>query len=615
MSIERRYALLKHTHTMAEIDDLDLSLYLRKDISQTITGTYVYQGSAGAFEFEGLSPRLYLDETDQVADERLWAVRANGKVLDFASFNDAKTVAVSALRIVRGTGNTISQVEMLTNVEATGYYRISMDNNAPVRLNRPSGGTAQYTGVEYYDNSTLRGGLYWDHTNNFFAHRVSGTNRLTISSFSVDLGTDVEFRYGTIGSVQTGAQIQGRGKADSIEWGHTNSAGYANTIGFSSSSGRGHLAFNAEVGTTINTFRTRGIVGRVLQADLTGGLVFGRVTTASADNQTLTADLTLTSLGRLEQSSNGSHFTMFDTDGTDPTDRGLLEFNQGATALWGRDESAATWRRFISGNATTGELLLSESLYNTNVLGTFEVDSTSTFNNDMTLTRAAGATFTITNSAAVVTTVLSAGTSAGFVGTNTSHDLNVRTNGSTRMVVTAAGAVSVTNSLTVAGTAVVLATRTLTSGNGLTGGGDLSADRTLAVGAGIGIIANADDVAVDRASTTTTTAVGYLDMPQNTQDTNYTLVLTDRAKVINHTSGTAHAWTIPPNSSVAFPSGTVISMVNGNGGGNITITQGAGVTLRWAGTASTGNRTLAANGIATITKTATDTWYVTGNVT
>lgn len=39
-------------------------------------------------------------------------------------------------------------------------------------------------------------------------------------------------------------------------------------------------------------------------------------------------------------------------------------------------------------------------------------------------------------------------------------------------------------------------TRTITSGNGLTGGGNLSADRTLAVGAGTGITVGADDVAL-----------------------------------------------------------------------------------------------------------------------
>jgi hypothetical protein len=39
--------------------------------------------------------------------------------------------------------------------------------------------------------------------------------------------------------------------------------------------------------------------------------------------------------------------------------------------------------------------------------------------------------------------------------------------------------------------------REIISGGGLTGGGDLTADRTLAVGAGTGITVNADDVAID----------------------------------------------------------------------------------------------------------------------
>jgi hypothetical protein len=46
-------------------------------------------------------------------------------------------------------------------------------------------------------------------------------------------------------------------------------------------------------------------------------------------------------------------------------------------------------------------------------------------------------------------------------------------------------------------TGAVADTITITSGDGLTGGGDLSTNRTLAVGAGTGITVNADDVALD----------------------------------------------------------------------------------------------------------------------
>lgn len=56
--------------------------------------------------------------------------------------------------------------------------------------------------------------------------------------------------------------------------------------------------------------------------------------------------------------------------------------------------------------------------------------------------------------------------------------------------------------------AKAIATRAIVSGAGLTGGGDLSADRTLAVGAGTGITVNADDIAVQYGATSTTACVG-----------------------------------------------------------------------------------------------------------
>lgn len=50
--------------------------------------------------------------------------------------------------------------------------------------------------------------------------------------------------------------------------------------------------------------------------------------------------------------------------------------------------------------------------------------------------------------------------------------------------------------IAVEGVTIVVNTRQVVSGGGLTGGGDLSADRTLAVGAGLGITVNADDIAM-----------------------------------------------------------------------------------------------------------------------
>jgi hypothetical protein len=111
-----------------------------------------------------------------------------------------------------------------------------------------------------------------------------------------------------------------------------------------------------------------------------------------------------------------------------------------------------------------------------------------------------------------------------------------------------------------------------------------------------------------------TNAVGFLTIPQNLQSgTAYTLVLTDSGKQIFHPSAdtTARTFTIPANSSVAFPIGTAVTFINQNGAGVITI-QITTDTMRLAGAGTTGNRTLAANGVATAIKITSTEWIISG---
>lgn len=69
--------------------------------------------------------------------------------------------------------------------------------------------------------------------------------------------------------------------------------------------------------------------------------------------------------------------------------------------------------------------------------------------------------------------------------------------------------------------------------------------------------------------------------------------------------------TVPANATVAFPVGAAVPVSNSSGSA-ISITAAAGVTLRLAGTATTGTRTLAGYGQATLRKMETDTWFVSG---
>lgn len=100
---------------------------------------------------------------------------------------------------------------------------------------------------------------------------------------------------------------------------------------------------------------------------------------------------------------------------------------------------------------------------------------------------------------------------------------------------------------------------------------------------------------------------------QNSQSAAYTLVLADAGKHIYHPSAdtTARIWTIPANSSVAFPIGTAVTFVNDSSAGTITIAITTD-TLVLAGTGSTGSRTLAANGVATALKIGSTRWQING---
>jgi hypothetical protein len=110
-----------------------------------------------------------------------------------------------------------------------------------------------------------------------------------------------------------------------------------------------------------------------------------------------------------------------------------------------------------------------------------------------------------------------------------------------------------------------------------------------------------------------TDAVGFRTIPQNSQSAAYTTVAADAGKHILHPSAdtTARTWTIDSNANVAYPIGTAITFVNQNGAGVITIAITSD-TMRLAGTGTTGNRTLAANGVATAIKITSTEWIISG---
>jgi hypothetical protein len=113
----------------------------------------------------------------------------------------------------------------------------------------------------------------------------------------------------------------------------------------------------------------------------------------------------------------------------------------------------------------------------------------------------------------------------------------------------------------------------------------------------------------DNATTSVNYAVGYREAPQNSQTANYQLVLADRGKSILM-NGSSLTLTIPANSAVAFPVGTVVIIVNLNATAlSIAITTD---TLTLANSTTTGTRTLARNGLATCVKIGSTSWLISG---
>lgn len=97
--------------------------------------------------------------------------------------------------------------------------------------------------------------------------------------------------------------------------------------------------------------------------------------------------------------------------------------------------------------------------------------------------------------------------------------------------------------------------------------------------------------------------------------TTYTPVLTDQYQVlITRNNAGASTLTIPTNASVAFATGTVITVLN-KGAGTVTISAvtPATTTILSAG-ATAASPTLAQYKSCALIKVATDTWYVVGAI-
>jgi len=110
-----------------------------------------------------------------------------------------------------------------------------------------------------------------------------------------------------------------------------------------------------------------------------------------------------------------------------------------------------------------------------------------------------------------------------------------------------------------------------------------------------------------------TDAVGFRNIPINSNSAAYTTVLADSGKVIFHPSTDANArtFTIDSNANVAYPLGTAITFINMTSQVvTIAITSD---TMYLSAAGTTGSRSLAQYGSATAIKMTSTTWLISGS--
>ena len=122
---------------------------------------------------------------------------------------------------------------------------------------------------------------------------------------------------------------------------------------------------------------------------------------------------------------------------------------------------------------------------------------------------------------------------------------------------------------------------------------------------------NGLQAAIDAKATLISPSLSYAINAQT--GTTYTAVLADAGKIITCNNGSAITFTIPPNSGVAYPTGSSLTIIS-IGAGLTTFAQGAGVTITSVGASAAAPIMRAQHSSATAIKIAINSWAVIGDI-
>jgi hypothetical protein len=242
-----------------------------------------------------------------------------------------------------------------------------------------------------------------------------------------------------------------------------------------------------------------------------------------------------------------------------------------------------------------------------------------------------GNIFTLTNPSAVTfprfnadntVSALDAATFRAAIGAGTSSSTGTVTSVSgtgTVNGITLTGTVTTSGSLTLGGTLSGVSLTTQVSGilpvaNGGTGASTLAANNVL-LGNGTSAVqvvapGTSGNILTSNGTTWTSAAApsSAVQYPQNSQSANYTLVLGDAGKQIFHPASDAaiRTYTIPANSVVAFPIGTVVLFTAENGGAQVNVAINSDTLVRGGGL--TGSAVVPSNNTLMCIKVTATKW-------
>lgn len=103
---------------------------------------------------------------------------------------------------------------------------------------------------------------------------------------------------------------------------------------------------------------------------------------------------------------------------------------------------------------------------------------------------------------------------------------------------------------------------------------------------------------------------GSINIALNSQTgTAYTLALTDNNKIVTLDNSSAITLTVPANSSVAFPTGAMVNIMQ-KGAGEVSVTGATGVTIN----SPNGYKSRSQYSVATVVKLDTNSWVLIGDI-